>query len=131
MTSLACRKSKHSLSRSMQYITGAIFDPAQVLARKFRNKYYPSSLRKEETKPEENRAPAKLRVICAGDEQTWQIRRLGRSNEKRQPLGLIKIFRTLALLITSTRNTLRSLSRFLLSNPKRRQQKKKMCVDNS
>lgn len=115
----------------MQYITGAIFDPAQVLARKFRNKYYPSSLGKEETKPGENRSSAKLRVICAGDEQTWQIRRLGRSDEKRRPLGLIKIFRTLALLITSTRDTSRPLSRFPLLNTKRTQQKKEVCVDNS
>lgn len=45
----------------------------------------------------------KLRVICAGErtnERTWQIRKLGREDERR-PLGLIKIFRTLPLLITS------------------------------
>lgn len=71
-------------------------------------------------------ASAKLRVICAADdEQTWQIRRQGRrSDEKRRPLGLIKIFRTLALLIISTR----VFFRFLLLNTKRTQQEREVCV---
>lgn len=74
--------------------------------------------------------PAKLRVICAADdEQTWQIRRLGRSDEKKgRPLGLIKIFRTLALLITSTRGYFASSLSFSFVKYEKNATREKECA---
>lgn len=114
-----------------QYITSRLLRPSTSPGPEISEQILSFVLRGEGNETWGEQTSAKLRVICAADdEQTWQIRRLGRNDEKEgRPLGLIKIFRTLALLITGTRGYFASsLPRFLLLNTKRTRQEEKKCA---
>lgn len=114
------------LCRSMQYVTGATFDLSRVLARKFRDKYYLTSFRGKGIEARGEQSFAKLRVICARRRTNVANGKTSRSDHS----GLIKIFRTLPLLITSPRDTSHPLP-FLFIKHKKNATRKEACADYS